>query len=275
MMIFSLRSFGKGILKNLLMISSILGLFLAVSPRVFAQYNGSGNTPVSTGSNTGVGGTRSGSCESTNGDPLMILAPFSHIAKTASNRPDFAWFVPTMSQSYPIEFRLYEYDENKQLKDFGEPILMSSLSGIMTFSFPEDFPQLTTGKTYLWQVNLTCNENDPSKDILVSTELEVVKIPSNLTTTNDNLETIENYLKVGLWYDALGLALSQENYQLNTLGTIILGELLTYEEDTLLREISQLNVNFNNIESSKIKEIEERLQQIISLRRIITNSQLK
>ncbi|GEM_PF-3934802 len=272
-MIFSLRSFGKRIFQNLLIISSILGLFLAVSPRVLAQYNGSGNTPVGNDTNTNSGASRSGSCESTEGTPLMILAPFSHIAKTASPSPIFAWFLPTMFQSYPIEFRMYEYDQNKQLKDFGEPILMPSSSGINTFSLPENFPQLTRGKTYLWQVNLICNDNDPSKDILVSTELEVVTMPSNLITTNDNLETIENYLNAGLWYDALGLALTNENSQLGTFGTILLAELLTFEEDNLLTEISQLNDNFNNIELSKIKAIEERLKQIISLRRIITNSQ--
>jgi hypothetical protein len=262
--------------KNLLITSGLLGLLLAINPVALAKYNPENQKPPS--SNTNSGGTRSGSCENTEGTPLMILAPFSHIGKTASTRPTFAWFVPTMSKSYKIEFRLYEYDKNNRFQDFGEPILKDSSSGVMSLSLPENQPPLTEGKTYLWQVTLICNENDHSKDILISAEIEVVTMPPNLNTveikTTNTWQKVDRYSTEELWYDALAQALPiNNNSQLDTASTKLLEELLTVEEDNLLEQMSKLSSDSNKIESSKLKQIKQQLQQIISLRRIITNLQ--
>lgn len=88
---------------------------------------------------------------------------------------------------------------------------LTSSPGIMRFSFPENKPGLTLGKTYLWEVKIMSNSN-PSRAIVESSaEIEIVKIPENLSSrlarTQDVKQRANLYAESGIWYTAISEAL--------------------------------------------------------------------
>lgn len=268
-MIFSFGFFGKRIFKNLIIISSVLGLLLMINPVVLAKYNPQPQNPPRGG---GSPITRpAGSCDGSTGITLTLLAhfPFNYIGKTASTRPTFAWFVPNSENSIPLEFTIFELDSNGNIaKRIYRNINLSTtpnLSGIMTFTLPENEPELTVGKTYRWQVALICNPNSPSQDLVRRADLQVVEMPSNLTANNllnlNDLERIDRYAEADLWYDALREALLlAEPSKLGTIGANLLQDLVTVEETQSTENLSLEQQQYLN-------------QWIENTRQIITNYQ--
>ncbi|MFB2894664.1 DUF928 domain-containing protein, partial [Aerosakkonemataceae cyanobacterium BLCC-F50] len=163
-----------------LLSASILTLFLSIVSAAFAKYNPPPDQRPPRGNSIGGGSRGGGGCSGTSKTTLTALAPQQHIGQTVSTRPTFAWFVPD-SQSYKIEFTLYEYTSGNGPKRI-EKIQLNSSPGIMKLSLPETIPDLTVGKTYLWQVAVLCNVNYPSNDLVTRAEIEVVPLPMNIKT---------------------------------------------------------------------------------------------
>lgn len=164
----------------------------------------------------GSGGTRTGGCSATSPAGLTALAPISHIGKTVSQQPTFAWFVPD-TKSYKMEFSVYEYSDNgkgKEIKSFE----FSSQPRIMKFSIPKDEFNFSVGKKFLWQIALLCDPNNPAKDLYTEAVIEVVSMPNNLinqiAVTKTSIEKSKIYAREGFWYDAFAEALkSPQNKQ--------------------------------------------------------------
>ncbi|MFB2836273.1 DUF928 domain-containing protein [Floridanema evergladense] len=218
---------------NRILNACILTLFLSVESAAYAGYReSSSQRPPRT--NTDSSGSRGG-CSGVAQLPLTTLAPQKHIGQTVSSHPTFAWFVPDspeikmeyleqavspyptlawflpVSPEYKTEFSLYEYSSNGT-KNLIKKIELKSSPGINKLSLPKDSPGLTVGKTYLWQVAVLCNENYPSADLVKKAEIEIVELPSNvkmsLDAVKDPLQRADIYAQAGLWYDALGEALT-------------------------------------------------------------------
>ncbi|NET60804.1 MAG: DUF928 domain-containing protein, partial [Symploca sp. SIO2E6] len=162
---------------------------------------------------------------STQGIPLTLLAPQSHVGKTVATRLTFAWFVPD-STSNPMEFRIYEYNSNGDIQPIGEPISWESSPGIVPFTLPEEGSELKVGHTYMWQVTILCNPNNPSNDLIARGYLEVVEVPSDWEDMLFDRSTASDfYAAAGLWYDALGAALKlAEESRLGEFGSTRLEE---------------------------------------------------
>jgi hypothetical protein len=153
--------------------------------------------------------TRTGGCRKDKQATLTALAPQKHTGQTASSHPTFAWFVPD-TQSYPLEFRLYRYEANGD-RTIIRKVRLQSQRGIMSLALPLDTPPLATGERYNWQVILLCNPNRPSSALVAGADLDVVTMPNNLATTlanNNPQQKVKAYASAGLWYDALGTALT-------------------------------------------------------------------
>lgn len=157
---------------------------------------------------TGSSGTR-GSCGATSTvtpTVLTALAPKSHVGKTLSTRPTFVWYVPD-TQPYKVEFRLYGLDNTGRYRQQIARQELNSSAQIMQFTLPQDAAGLKVGQTYLWQVAVLCNPKDPSKDQVVTAEIEVISPPNalkaNLSQTRDRLQRARLLAAAGIWYDAL------------------------------------------------------------------------
>ncbi len=162
------------------------------------------------------GGTRTGACSASKETSLTVLAPISHVGKTVSKQPTFAWFVPD-TKSYPMEFTLYEYNSNGKPEEIKSSKL-SSKPGIMKLSIPKNQLNFSVGKRYRWQIALLCDTNSPSKDLSAEAEFEVAPIPNNLASqiaqTTNSIQKARIYANEGFWYDALGETLkSSQNQQ--------------------------------------------------------------
>lgn len=216
---------------NRLLTSCILTLSLAIINAALAEYKQPPDQRAPR-SSTSTTGSRGG-CSGTRELPLTTLAPQKHVGQTVSNYPTFAWFVPD-SQSFPMEFALYEYGSDGNIKSV-QKIPLTSSQGIMKLSLPKDKLGLTVGKRYLWQVAVLCKPNYPSSDLVATAEIEVVQMPPDLKQTLDATESplkrADIYAKAGLWYDALGEALeSTENSRLGEIASNLLEDLAKLEQ---------------------------------------------
>jgi hypothetical protein len=193
--------------------------------------------------------------------PLTVLASKKYVGWTASTRPSFALFV---SGSFEVDFRLYEFGDNGQLKkEIVQTKKKNTPGKIMTISPLKNQPGLEVGKKYLWQVAIKC----PQTYFVQSAEFRVKAISSELKTkieaTQDKAKKVEIYAMNGLWYDSFSMA-QQINYNNQALESVsgLLKDLLKWEKTTA-----------NDIISEKKKEdVQNHAQR---LRQVIANYQSK
>ena len=227
-------------IKSKLVTSCVLSLLLAVTTPALAEYDPSGQVPPK--EDTTTLGSRGG-CENSEGLPLTVLAPLKHVGKTSSLHPTFVWFVPE-SKPFPMEFSLFEYGSNNQLKLVQKLELMSS-PGIMKLSLKEDKPGLVVGQKYFWQVKILCQPSNKSPELVAQANIEVVQMPSALaralSRTTERSQRVELYAKAELWYDALGEALgTAEDSRLGAVALNLLEALAKSEEPEQSANLSQV-----------------------------------
>ncbi|MUG91062.1 DUF928 domain-containing protein [Scytonema sp. UIC 10036] len=186
--------------------------------------------------------------------PLTILAPKKHIGETTSRYPTFAWFV---SNSYPVEFQIFEFDaKNEPSKSIGQPVLVSSSSGINKYSLPENQPGLTVGQKYLLQTVINCQQ----EYLVERAEFTVVEMPSSLSKqlsiTKDGTKKADLYAEAGLWYDAFdeALKLSHEKKPAKIVSTL-LQDLATLEEPDATKTLT-------DVQRQEMQKRSDRLRQI-------------
>ncbi|MFL9458600.1 MULTISPECIES: DUF928 domain-containing protein [Nostocales] len=178
----------------------LISLFLFVSPAIAGYVPPRSQKPPS--DYTTSGGPRGCPGEQI---PLTVLAPKAHVGHTASKHPTFAWFSYSPRNT---EFWLFEFEANGKPKQVGEPIKLQALKGINKYSLPENHPGLSVGKRYLWQVAISC----PNGNLMQKAEFTVVEMSSDIKSNQPKTGNISQranfYAERGLWYDALGEALS-------------------------------------------------------------------
>lgn len=162
--------------------------------------------------------------------PLTILASRNYIGRSTAQQPTFAWFVPQDSASKPMRFALYEWVSSGKPKALREVTLQSS-SGVMKISADV---ALQAGKTYLWQVIIQCDPDNPSGDLVSEGNVEIVAMPadvkSKLDRARNGAEKANIYAEAGLWYDAIAQALNlAETSKLGVLGSALVNDLAQAE----------------------------------------------
>jgi hypothetical protein len=202
-----------------------LSCLLLFTPATLAAFKQTNRKPASDYSRSA--GKRGCPGEANTTIPLTLLAPQTYVGHTASSRPTFAGFVSTPLK---VELRIFELIPNKRPHQIAETVKQDVKQGIFQISFPDAYPNLTVGKTYLWQLSITCR----GAKINESAEFTVVEIPSTLkmklSTTNNRLEKANLYAEEGFWYDALAEALQLVNpIKLGKLGARLVNNLIEYE----------------------------------------------
>lgn len=216
--------------RHALITSLILALSIGIAPTALAKYRPPKNpsAPKERGTNT----TRGDSCDRKAEGKLTPLVPFSHTGQTSSSRPTFVWFVPDRTP-HPLQFRLF--------KSNGQPLYRTetqSQPGIMQFSLPSNLPPLTVGQSYQWQVVLVCDPQVPSRNMVATAAIQVVKPAVSLQTQLAAAPTPQQrsdlYAEAGLWYDAISTALkASETAQNHSAVLDLLGSLASSEAQPL------------------------------------------
>ena len=200
--------------------SLVVGVvFLMAAVPAFAQFKPRDRKPAS--GNTRAGGSRG--C-STSGIPLTQLAPQTFVSKTASTRPTLAWY---MSSSQNARFQLYEFDSPNTVKKIGQVKEIPTTVGINKLKLPLEYPELTVGKTYLWQIAIDCK----NYTIIRRAEFTVINPQSLAKNRFTSIpESINYYAENELWYEALEEALKATgNGKLGQTGATLVKELAQSE----------------------------------------------
>ncbi|BCL39516.1 DUF928 domain-containing protein [Nostoc sp. MS1] len=210
----------------------ILCLLLFFTSIAVADFKPTNRKPASDYSRSG--GRRGCETESIATIPLTLLAPQTYVGYTASLRPTFTGYV---SSPQKVELRIFELIANEDPKPIGNEVLADVKAGIFQINYPDKYPNLTVGKTYLWQLSRTCLE----VKIDESAEFIVAEIPSTiknkLLTTNNKLEKANLYAEEGFWYEAVTEALQlTNNLKLGKLGTNLVKDFAKYESARDQRE---------------------------------------
>ena len=251
--------------------SCLLCLSLGIHNAALAEYKKTAENDAPQGDETTITGSRGvGSCSQEAVTSFTALAPYGHIGKSASTHPTFAWHIPD-ADTYPIQFRLYEYDATKS-KGKGKNIVKTTLSstpGVMTYTLPADFPGLTAGQKYIWRVVLVCNPNSPSQSLLVGTGINIVsqtpEIINQLNNTSDRTAKADIYAEAGLWYDALAeVAVDADDPQANAFAKQLIQQLTEIEQ--------QDNLSPGNVETKTGKIQQQHQQQLEQIVKALTTN---
>lgn len=178
--------------------------------------------------------------------PLTVLSPTIYVGQTASRRPTFAWF---LNSAHETEFRLFEFAQDGTPKELGKPINISASKGINKHPLPEDHPELTIGKTYLWQVSISC-PGTADVFLIQRAEFEVVEMPllSNKPLITSTSQKVNFYAQQGLWYDALSEALKlSPQGKLGEIGSNLLQSLASSEEKGKISNEQELQQRIKNL----------------------------
>lgn len=158
--------------------------------------------------------------------PLTQLAPKTFIGKTASTRPMLAWY---MSSSETVLFRLFEFVlPNTPPPQIGQEQEIPTTIGINKLKLPLNYPELTVGKTYLWQIVIKCEDKS---FIINSAEFTVIN-PQSFAKKRftDISKSVNYYAENELWYEALEKALeATDNGKLGQLGASLIKDLAESE----------------------------------------------
>ena len=215
-------------------------VFLITAGTAFAEFKPRDRKAAS--GNTRVGGGRRCTKNATQ------LAPVTFIGKTASTRPMLAWYMPS---SQNVRFRLFELDSDNNPKIIGKVKEIPTVVGINKIKLPLDYPELTVGKTYLWQIAIDC-ETDT---ILNHAEFTVIDPQSVAKKQFTSIpESVNYYAENELWYEALEEALkATSNGKLGATGA------------SLVKNLAQSEIFIGNkADRENIQQRIEDLQQISS-----------
>ena len=230
-----------------LMMSLMFSVVLWMAPVAAAKYRPptKPSAPKGTGTNT----TRGGSCDRQATIGLTPLVPLSHIGQTTSQHPSFVWFVPDPAP-HPLQFRLFTRT--------GQPLYrvqMQSQAGIMSLALRPNLPPLATGQTYQWQVVLVCDPNVPSRNVVATAEIQVVKPAASLQTQLAAAPTpqqrLDLYAESGLWYDALAEAVNVSQKTQNSTSLLELLDSLAASEAQPLKDWSDRLRQIETIERQR------------------------
>ncbi|MEJ6483475.1 DUF928 domain-containing protein [Nostoc punctiforme UO1] len=212
--------------------SLVVGMvFLMTAVPAFAEFKPRDRKPAS--GHSRAGGSRG--CPNNGSIPLTPLAPQTYIGKTTSTRPMLAWY---MSSSQNVQFRLAEFDSSNNPKEIGKVQEIPTIVGINKLELPSDYPELTVGKTYSWQISIDC-ENGAIVRRAEFTVIDPQSLAKNQFTSIS--ESVNYYAENDLWYEALQEALKgTDNGKLGQIGATLVKNLA--ESEILIgKDVDQRN----------------------------------
>jgi Domain of Unknown Function (DUF928) len=219
--------------------SLVVGVvFLISAVPAYAEFKPRDRKPASGYSR--AGGSRG--CLSS-GIPVTQLAPQTFIGKTASTRPMLAWY---MSSSQTVRFRLFEFESPTDVKQIGKVKEISTTVGINKLKLPSEYPELTVGKTYFWQIAINCE----ARPVVSNAEFTVIDFQSLAKNQFASIpESVNYYAENELWYEAFEEALqATNNGKLGKTGS------------TLVQDLAQSEIPTGS--EADIKIIKQRIEDI-------------
>lgn len=172
-----------------------------------------GDPPASAG-----GSTRGSSCLTGN-KSLTALIPKNKLGLTFAKHPTFFWYVPPS----PVKTAKFVILDRKERKLFYETTLkLPNQAGIISFTLPENAPQLAVGKTYQWYLTIVCDPEDSSENPSVDGWVERIQpeLPLSQALAKADLRKQPTlYAEAGIWHEALTTLVKLRSSEPNSLKT--------------------------------------------------------
>ena len=158
-------------------------------------------------------GSRSNSCQSNiNENSVSLLVPKREVVhNTSRSGPNFFITTNKVSSIMPFKFTLVNPKTGETLveKDFSV-----SRSGINKIELPET-TKLEYNKIYLWHVAIPCaNKPNEYQEVLgaaIKRRQLSKKLETQIQKSENKLQTAAIYAENGFWYDAVELAVQEED----------------------------------------------------------------
>lgn len=198
---------------------------------------------------TTVTGSRGGRCLGAAQPTFTTLGPDETIGLTASNRPEFVWYLPASDIAYPVTFRLLVLNTEKDFTLVHTEDLAYT-SGFTKYSLPAKVADLSPDKEYRWQVVVQCNPAHPARSLVQELSFEVVSPSASLLRSLNAATTDADralaYGQAGFWYDAIAQVAQSVSSQDKAVRQSLLEDLAnTATEDEQIKEdilrISEVN----------------------------------
>ncbi|MEC4893146.1 MAG: DUF928 domain-containing protein [Oscillatoria sp. PMC 1051.18] len=155
---------------------------------------------------TAGGATRGVQCIQSTETPLTVLMPANNVGTTVSANPTVFWYVPETEAS-SAEFTLFDESRNKV---YQTTFAITDTPGIVKLELPatrtDGKETLETGKEYVWELALICNQGDRTDDLFVSGVLARTEISPTLKNQIDNstpLEQAKLYSQAKIWSETV------------------------------------------------------------------------
>ncbi|MFB2975388.1 DUF928 domain-containing protein [Microseira sp. BLCC-F43] len=146
--------------------------------------------------NTASGGTR------TEGQALTALLPTTRYGRTVAARPTFFVYLPPTA-SKEVFFSVQDERRNHHYQTI---LKISGKGGIVSFTLPEDAPELEIGKNYVWFFapiqpgGILQPDNNGAIGWIRRVESQTAQ-----NATKTPLERATEYAQQGIWYDTLAI----------------------------------------------------------------------
>ena len=169
---------------------------------------------------TDGGATRGKSCLKKK-ELLIPLTPYNLVGLTLAKHPTFFWNMPDSTAKF-LNFTILADGETENLYESKLPI--PNAAGIMSFTLPQNAPQLEINQTYKWSINVVCDPEDSSANIRMSAWVERIQPDASLLQKlqNSDFRNLSNvYGEAGIWYEGLNAIIRQRCTQPNNLAVKI------------------------------------------------------
>lgn len=181
---------------------------------------------------------------------LMLLAPLDRISQTQSPQPLLAWYLRDSSPN-PFIFRLYEVENgltpdslndpqqpwklltevtlpsNNKRVNFSSQHGATALAGIsvLKLSALPQSPKLRVGGDYVWQIEVLCDPERPSRNLFAQAALKMVA-PVEQNLAQSQTAVLSDLLDQDLWQDALAMSLENSGTSLHSSAQLLLDSVI-------------------------------------------------
>jgi Domain of Unknown Function (DUF928) len=160
------------------------------------------------------GGTRGNSC--LGNKKFVPLVPTGQIGLTLQEHPTFLVYVPEVPQQ-EVTLTLLSRDGEKETP-LGEPVTFTTprKGGIISINLPPtEANRLKVDQLYRWEIQIICNPDDPSGNMIVQGWVQRVDKKGSFANLGSN-STPADYAKTGVWYEALAGAAKRRQDEKNS-----------------------------------------------------------
>lgn len=124
------------------------------------------------------------------------------VALTASLYPNFWFYIPHELQEIEYAEFMIQDENGKDLLE--KPLLLFiNQTGIISFQWPKNGPELEIGRPYHWYFSILCDLERASRNLSVDDWIERIRFDESLVTDIPFNEKLRIYSEANIWHETI------------------------------------------------------------------------